>query len=60
MSPLSTQRWGHVGLPLSTQSVSVRESVFHIRVSPVLSIMQAGKHETLTQYWANVGPPSTH
>ena len=56
MSPLSTQRWGHIALPLSAQSVSVYA---RIHFSPALSIVQAVKHETLTQCWANVGPLPT-
>ena len=46
-------------LTLSAQSVSVCESVSPIHFSPALSIMQALKHKTLTQCWANIGPPST-
>ena len=45
MSPLCTQRWGHVALPLSAQSVSVGQSVCPIHFSPAASIKQAVKHE---------------
>ena len=61
MSPLCKQRRGHIALPLSAQSVSACavsllccESV-PIHFSPPLTIVQAVKHETLTQCWANVG-----
>ena len=64
MSPLS-QRWVHVGLPLSAHSVcrvlSVCVCHSFMSICPVLSIsfMQAVKHATLTQCSANVGLPST-
>ena len=58
--PLCTQRWGHVGLLLSAQCVlSVCLSHSFLSVCPALSIVQAVKHETLTQCWANVGPLPT-
>ena len=57
MFPLCTQRWGHVALPLSAQSVSVCDSVSPIHFSPALSIVQAVKDDMLTQCWANVIPP---
>ena len=58
--PLCTQRWGHVGLPLSSQCIlSVYLSHSFLSVCPALSIEQAVKHETLTQCWANIGPPFT-
>ena len=47
MSPLCTQRLGHVVSPLSAQSVSVCESVCPIHFSSALSIPQVVKHETL-------------
>ena len=52
VSPL--KRWGHVGSPLSAQFVPQ-----FVYVRSPHSIVQAVKHETLTQCWANVGPPST-
>ena len=62
MSPLS-QKWGHVGLPLSAQSVcrvlTVCVSHLFLPVCPGLSIVQVVKHDTLIKRWANVGPPST-
>ena len=51
VSPL-TESWGHIALPLSAQFVG---SAFVCAFPP---IVQGVKHETLTQYWANVGPPS--
>ena len=51
MSPLCTQRWGHI-LYLCPLSLSQY-------FPPALSIVQVVKHETLTQSWTNVGPPST-
>ena len=39
-------------------SVSFCESVCPIHFDPAFSIVQALKHETLTQFWADVGPPS--
>ena len=58
--PLCTQRWGHVGLLMSSQCVlSVCLSHSFLSVCPSLFIVQAVKHETLTQCWANVGPLST-
>ena len=57
MSPLYTQRWEHIALPLSAQSVLVC-AVSLPFISPAISIVQAVKHETSTQCWANVGPPS--
>ena len=53
MSPLCTERWGHVDLPLAALSVSP------IHFCSGLYILQAVKHKTLTQCWANVGPPPT-
>ena len=42
MSPLCTQKWGHIALPLSAQSVSVcAVSLSPIHFSPALSIVQA-------------------
>ena len=52
-------RWGQIGSPLSAQSVSVCGFNTFLSLCPALFIMQAVKHETLTQCWANVGPPST-
>ena len=52
-----TQRWGYVGLLLTAQCVlSVYLSHSFMPVYPGLSIVQAVKHETLIQCWANVGP----
>ena len=51
VSPL-TERWGHVALPSSAQ---FDRSACVCALHP---IMQAVKHETLTQCWANFGPPS--
>ena len=55
MSPLS-QRWGHVGLPLSARSVchvlSICVSHSFMSVCPVLSMVQAVKQDELTQCWA--------
>ena len=48
----SVQRWGHIALPLSAQYVLVCARIPFI-FSPALSIVQAVKHETLTQCWAN-------
>ena len=56
MSPLCTQMWRHVALPVSAQYclwVSVCECPNHIGLA--LSMVQAVKHKTLTQYWPNVG-----
>ena len=58
--PLCTQRWRHVGLPLSDQCIlSVCLSYSFMSACPALSIVQVVEHETLTQCWANVGPLST-
>ena len=43
---------------LSAPSVSVCVSVFSIQFCSTLSLMQAVKHETLTQCWANNNPAS--
>ena len=51
VSPL-TERWGHVALPLSAQ---FDRSACVCALHP---IVQAVKHETLTQCWANFDPPS--
>ena len=59
MSPLCTQRWRHVALPVYAQwCLCVSVCVCPIHFCPALSIVQATKHGTLTQCWANVGPPS--
>ena len=58
--PVSNQHWFNtsclLGLSLSVCAV-VSPSSIHF--SPALSMAQAVKHETLTQCWTNVGPPST-
>ena len=43
----------------SPLSASVHRGLSPIHFSPALFILQVGKHETLTQYGVNVGPPST-
>ena len=58
MSPLlCTQKWRHVGLPLSAQCTVMS-------VSPAVSIVQSqatltNKQKMSTQCWANVSPLST-
>ena len=60
ISPLCRQMWGHIASPLSVQSVWVcAVSLSPIHFLLALSILQTVKHETLTQCWADVGPPST-
>ena len=68
MSP-HLKRWGHVGLPVSTQFIRLFVSVHSLRLyvpfilflffCPALSIVKVINRETLTQCWANIGPPST-
>ena len=69
----NTRRWPNAGLMLahclqrwpSIKPALVQRFVFAgplmslIHFSPVLFMVQAVKHETLTQCWSNVGPPST-
>ena len=54
MSPVS-QRGGDMLLYLCAFCLCFLSHSF----LPALSMVQAVKHETLTQCWANVGPPST-
>ena len=52
MSPLCRQRWGHIALPMSAQSVWVCVvSLSLIHFSPALSILQVVKHRC----WLNAG-----
>ena len=55
MSPLCTQRWGHVGLPLSTQCCKWRSVslcvISFIHFCPVLSI----RRRSNTRRWPNAG-----
>ena len=55
MSPTEVGRYGFT----SVRSVYLSLCLSPIHFSPALSIVQAVKHETLTQCWAIVGPPST-
>ena len=57
VSPLYTEVGTYCFTPVRSVCHSVNLSPIHF--SPALSIVQAVKHETLTQCWANVGPSST-
>ena len=57
MSPLCTQKGRHIGLLLTAHFYVTQVLCLCVLFS--LSIMQAVKHETLTQCRAIVGPPST-